>query len=310
MASPLDPPAGAFFDLSPRAKVRVSGEDRQRYLNGQITNDLRKVTAANVIAACVLNAKGRMDAHVFVSSDADDFLLDADPEVRQTLPPRLERYIIADDVQTEDVTERFSILHVLGATLPELPANVRTMAANRFRTPGHDVWSTASAHDELFERLAAVIPFYGSDESEIFRIEQGIPRWGRELTGEILPPEANLEESCVDYEKGCYIGQETISRMKMSGQRNKKLCGLISLDDLPLEAGMKLFPIGVEEKEVGWITSAGRSKRLGKEVALGFMKRPFYPSKFKLDGRDPRNAFRSVAVRVEIVDLPFVHGSE
>ena len=283
----------------------MAGQDRHRYLNGQITNDLDKVGAANALAACILNAKGKMDAHVFVSNERDGFVLDASPELRGALQPRLERYIIADDVQTEDATERLSILHIIGAIVPELATSCRVISASRFGASGHDVWIDASAHDEIFERLTATIPYRSDEEAETFRIEQGVPRWGRELTPEILPPEANLEESCIDYEKGCYIGQEVISRMKMSGQRSKKLVGLISLDDSSLERGMRLFPIGGEGKKAGWITSTARSKRLGREIGLAFMKRPFFPNGFKLDARDPENPFRSAAARVEIVDLPF-----
>ena len=95
--------------------------------------------------------------------------------------------------------------------------------------------------------------------------------------------------------------------MKMSGQRAKKLVGFTS--DLPMTAGMKLFQIGADPKEVGWITSATRSKRFGKEIALGYVKRPFPPNKFKLDARDADDAMRA-AVRVEIVDLPFVRADQ
>jgi glycine cleavage system aminomethyltransferase T len=74
-----------------------------------------------------------------------------------------------------------------------------------------------------------------------------------------------------------------------------------------MERGMKLFPMGEEKKETGWITSAARSKRLAKEVALGYIKRPFPPSGgFRLDALDPENPYGASAVRVEIVDLPFV----
>ena len=108
--------------------------------------------------------------------------------------------------------------------------------------------------------------------AERWRIEQGVPRWGRELTPEIIPLEANLEEDTIDYAKGCYIGQEVISRMKKSGQTNKRLCGLISVEGTPLSSGMRLFATD-DGKEVGQITSATRSDRLGKEIALGFVKR-------------------------------------
>jgi folate-binding protein YgfZ len=157
--------------------------------------------------------------------------------------------------------------------------------------------------EEVFSLLAEHFTFCDDACMEIFRIERGVCRWNRELSEEIIPVEADLEESSVDYEKGCYIGQEVISRMKMSGQRNKKLCGFVSLYNVPLEAGMKIFPVG-ETKEAGWITSAVHSKRLGKEIALGFMKRPFFQAGFRLDAKDPDQT-NAAPVRVEVAEIPF-----
>jgi folate-binding Fe-S cluster repair protein YgfZ len=71
-----------FLDLSPRSKFRITGADRLRFLNGQITNDLRKVSETVAIEACVLNAKGKMDAHMFVGVMGESFLLDAEPSLR------------------------------------------------------------------------------------------------------------------------------------------------------------------------------------------------------------------------------------
>src|SRR2546421_11281886 len=88
-----------FFDLSARVKLRISGADRLRFLNGQLTNDIRKATETKAIEACVLNAKGEMDAHLFAHAQPNSFLLDADLALQSTLQTRLERYIIADDVQ-------------------------------------------------------------------------------------------------------------------------------------------------------------------------------------------------------------------
>ena len=104
-----------FFDLSPRVKLRVTGADRIRFLNGQITNDIRKASETRAIEACVLNAKGKMEAHLFVHPQGDSFLIDADPALGSVLQARLERYVIADDVQIEDITGQFSIFHLLGS---------------------------------------------------------------------------------------------------------------------------------------------------------------------------------------------------
>src|SRR5207237_10905793 len=137
--------------------------------------------------------------------------------------------------------------------------------------PSHDIWSESAQRDQLAAELSKDFKSCDENCAEVLRIEQGIPRWGRELTAEIIPVEANLEQRSIDYEKGCYIGQETISRMKMSGQRNKQLCGLVSVKNIPLVPGMRLT--GPDGKEIGWITSAASSHR--REIALAYVKRGF-----------------------------------
>jgi len=143
----------------------------------------------------------------------------------------------------------------------------------RLTSAGWDLWvPTAQAeasHRELSETHASV----SEEEWETMRIELGRPRWGKELTAEILPPEANLEERAIEYNKGCYIGQEVISRMKMSGQRSKRLCGLLGDPGAAITTGAKLA--AVDGREVGWVTSSIWSERLGGNVALGYVKRGF-----------------------------------
>ena len=94
-----------FFELSSRIKLRVTGADRERFLQGQLTNDIRKVAETRTMEACVLNAKGKLNAHLFIASEGSAFLIDAESELRDSLLPRLERYIIADDVKIEDVSD-------------------------------------------------------------------------------------------------------------------------------------------------------------------------------------------------------------
>src|ERR1043166_5966945 len=286
-----------FFDLSARVKLRVTGTDRVRFLNGQITNDIRKATDTTAVEACVLNAKGKMDAHVFVHTDGDSFLIDADAALESSLQPRLERYIIADDVQMEDVTAQLSIFHIIGPTGQSL-GRQRVMSVDRFGRSGHDIWCESHRRDEIKAELSQDFRFCDEGCAEPFRIKQGIPRWGCELTAEIIPVEANLERRCIDYEKGCYIGQETISRMKMSGQRNKQLCGLISEGGIALTAGMRLLaePGG---KDAGWVTSATRVAE--QEIGLGYVRRGFNSVGTNLRAVSDAN----LHAFVHVIDLPF-----
>src|SRR5437660_11882704 len=110
---PRDPRRDSFFDFSDRTKLRLTGADRVRFINGQITNDIGKATESTSIAACVLNVKGKLNAHIFISVEGDSILLDADAVLRDSLVARLERYIIADAVRAEDITQSFAILHLV-----------------------------------------------------------------------------------------------------------------------------------------------------------------------------------------------------
>jgi folate-binding Fe-S cluster repair protein YgfZ len=125
-----------FLDLSARAKLRVTGADRFRFLNGQITNDLRKASETVAVEACVLNAKGKLNAHIFIGALGETFLIDAEPELRETLRARLERYVIADDVQIEDVTDEFSLFHVLTGRARQAPASGRIRIGAPFYRDG------------------------------------------------------------------------------------------------------------------------------------------------------------------------------
>ncbi|MFL6499821.1 MAG: YgfZ/GcvT domain-containing protein [Candidatus Udaeobacter sp.] len=294
--------ARVFFDLSARAKLRLTGADTFRFINGQITNDLRKLSETAAIEACVLNAKGKLNAHIFITALGESFLMDAEPELREMLRARLERYIIADDVEIQDVTDEFSLFHVLAEDPPKLESG-RIASARRLAKTGWDVLSDSARHEPVRLELASAYRFIDSAAADVMRIEQGLPRWGRELTDEIIPIEANLEQRTIDYDKGCYIGQEVISRIKMSGQTNKRLCGLVSLNDMPLQRGMKLADPSASGKEAGWITSTTRSTRLGKEIALACVKRGFNNPATKLQALSLQPA---EAIPVELVSLPFL----
>jgi folate-binding protein YgfZ len=291
-----------LFDLSDRVKLRLTGADRVRFLNGQVTKDVRTANSNFSMPACVVNAKGRLDAFVFISASDDAIYLDADADLRPSLQPRLERYLIADDVEIIDLSEQDALFHVTSETAPALPNELKWRRAKRFGMTGWDLVASANERDLIRQKLAAQTSLCDPVCAEQLRIEQGIPRWGRELTNEIIPVEANLADDAIDYAKGCYIGQEVISRMKMSGQTNKRLCGLTSLQDGPLAAGTRLTSVDNEEKEIGWITSAVRSHRLGKEIALGYVKRGHNEIGTRLKGADASSQYSQ---SIEIVALPF-----
>ena len=287
--------APAFFDLSARAKLRVTGADRIRFLNGQTTNDVRKAGAEATQESCVLNAKGHFDAHVFLSATPNDIWIDADQELRELLQTRLERYVIADDVKIEDVTDQSALFHLLAGSEPKISDAKFDFRSLRLGIDGWDLWVEAARAEAMKRALAADYRAMDESEWEVLRIENGIPRWGCELTREIIPPEANLAARAIDYEKGCYIGQEVISRMKMSGQTRQRLCGVTS--EKALAPGKELH---AETKMVGHVTSAVFSERLNAHIALAIIKRGYTET-----GTSLITLVDDRPINVKVVALPF-----
>jgi tRNA-modifying protein YgfZ len=287
-----------LLDLSDRAKFKVTGNDRVRFLNGQLTNDIDRLASGSAIYACALTAKGKLCADLFVAATDNCHYLDAEPILRESLPTRLEKYIIADDVALEDVTDEFGLFHLIDPTSPVAPEGMEIFQSVRFGLPGLDLWFAASEADLIRERLQTE-PI-DAEALENLRIEQGIARWGTELSESVIPNEAGLDQRAISYTKGCYLGQEVISRIKSLGHVNRHLRGLLPAGDIVLEAGDKL--VGEASKEVGLITSVGRSRSLGRAIALGYVRRGFDASGSILQVHRNGTLIGSVEVR----SLPIV----
>lgn len=249
---------GAAVNLSSRAKFRLTGADRVRYLNGQVTNDVRRAKADETLYACVTDAKGRIAGDVFIHATADALLLDAEPGMRESLGIRLERYIVADDVELADVTEEWQLWHVWGD-------NAATgLRSNRFGVDGFDVWLPATAAAPVSDSKHVL----NDDELETWRILQKIPRWPHELNAETFPPEAGLEARGMDFAKGCYIGQEVLSRIKMTGKMPRNLACWETSGEIA--AGTELHDS--QNKVIGTVTSVAKHPVTGKFTVMAMVK--------------------------------------
>jgi folate-binding protein YgfZ len=147
------------------------------------------------------------------------------------------------------------------------------ISSARFGRPGWDWWTDADTAAKSWAGIESRVVVLDDALSEVLRIEAGVPRWGRELTEDTLPPEAGLDRTHVDYHKGCYIGQEVISRLKSVGHVNRQLSGFVSAAGEPLIPGASLFVPGDDARAVGMLTSAAYSFALEKPIALGYLKR-------------------------------------
>ncbi len=290
-----------LIDLSDRAKLRVTGPDRIRFLNGQLTNDVTKLQPGFSVHACALSAKGKLCGDLFVIPLNDAVILDYERALRDSIPARLEKYLIADEVELEDVTEQFALFHVCNTVLPDaiLPEATIT-ASNRFAVDGKDLLVPVTLKS-VVPKLLKETPLTDA-ELEQFRVEQGIPRWGAELSEEVIPNEAGLDERAISYTKGCYLGQEIISRIKSVGHVNRHLRGILLIDGPDLQPGDHL--VRDDGKPIGTVTSACRSVHLDAWIGLAYLRRGFdrpgsvYPVS--------RSTTSGLIGSAEVRSLPFV----
>ena len=263
---------GGIVDLASRVKLLFTGADRVRYLNGQLTANIAAAKTPSVLPACVTTAKGKLCAEIRASLSPSGILVDADAAVADTLPARLARYIIADDVTMEDTTGTLAIVHLIGT--PPDSLREKFIPSNRYGIAGHDYFPPFRKDlAPVWEQLAAQFPVLSDELLELLRIERGVPRWGFELDENTLPAEAGLDRTHIDFRKGCYIGQEVISRIKSVGHANRALHGFVTRDAAPLAHGARIFTADAPDKELGRLTSTAFSFALDRHIAIGYLRR-------------------------------------
>lgn len=256
-----------------RCRFRCSGADALRYLNGQVSQDLRHVSPARSLPSCLTNAKGKLEAVVRLSTDGISYWVDAPASLRDFLALRLEKYLIADDCAIEDLTDTTAQIFT-NAPPPEI--GEIWAASTDDGIPGWEVITAREKGPALVETLQASgavepDPVAWNDD----RIRRGIPIWDAELDADTLPPEAGLESTHIDYHKGCYIGQEVISRLKSVGQVTRRLCRVESAAGAFLP-GWDIFPavpdFAATTRPIGRLTSVTSDGH----QALAYLRRPHH----------------------------------
>ncbi|HAM70069.1 MAG TPA: hypothetical protein DCM86_00305 [Verrucomicrobiales bacterium] len=292
--------AGAI-DLSFRSRICLLGADRKKFLHGQVTNQVNELATGSGCYAALVTAKGKMQSDLLIHCLEDELLLDFEPGLASAIAQRLERYIIADDVQVVDVGEPYGHLSLQGpaarSALDLLDLGIAAPAAAcgsihlahptlgdlyvvrqpRLGSEGFDFFAPAAALGALFDKLAAGARAVGGravgwDAFEVVRIEGTIPRFGADMDETTLPPEAGLESRAISYSKGCYIGQEVIARIRTYGQVARAIRG-IHFPGAKAGAPARGEKLHWGGKEIGHITSACLSPALGGGVALAYLRR-------------------------------------
>jgi tRNA-modifying protein YgfZ len=252
--------SAAIIDVSTRGRIRVTGEDRQRLLHAMTTNHVQEMQPGQTRYAFFLNAQGRILADVWILCLDDALILDVEPEVREKVFQHLDRYIIADDVTLEDITETTSEFAVEG------PFAVRpdgiVIEGGLTGQPGFRVVVPRG------ESVAVDAVPCTPEVARVVRVENGVPRYGEDIGETNLVQETGRNEA-LHFNKGCYLGQEIVERVRSRGQVTKGLAALaITGTEVPA-AGAKVMS---GDKEAGEIRSAVWSPAQGRVRAIALMR--------------------------------------
>jgi folate-binding protein YgfZ len=262
-----------------------------------LSNDIKTLSAGTGTYAAILNVQGKILADVRLFCVEEAFLIDLPGRLKDTILDHLNRHLVADEVEIEDLTERFGMISIQGpmAGAPlravlhrDLPA--QPLSHSPFELAGHKVRVARATHtgEDGYDLSAAVGELHdvvsliekafdsppvwvGAEAQEILRVEAGIPRYGIDMDEDNLLLETGLE-SHVSFHKGCYLGQEVVERIRSRGHVNKKLTGIVLEGSDPAERGGRIYS---GEKEIGAVTSSVMSPHLNAPIALAYVHRDF-----------------------------------
>ncbi|MCC6139290.1 MAG: aminomethyl transferase family protein [Nitrospira sp.] len=293
--------AVGLSDLSHRGKIRVTGDDRVKWLQSVISNDLLPLQPGQGRYSSFLTHKGKMLTYFRCYVLTDAVMLEDVGEIGDHTFTALRKFLLyGTKAKMENGAESWGLLLVSGPKAAQTvksafgvdcsdvqPVNFVTaqiggqqaLVIRTEETGEVDLEillpadAIATAWTSLMQAGAASgIKAIGSQAREALRMEAGIPKAGPELNEEIVPPEANLEGKAFSLNKGCYPGQEVVARMDTYGNVRRKLVGLVLKDSAIPPRGAKLFS---GDREVGWVSSATFSPQQHAVITFGFPLRDF-----------------------------------
>jgi folate-binding protein YgfZ len=285
--------ACGVYSLEWRAKISLTGGDRVRWLNGIVTNNVRDLAPGHGVYAFLLNAQGHIQADLYVFQRGESLLVDTELSQRETILQWFDHYIIADDVEVTDISDKLtavgltgpesrSVLERGGIAVPDLSylqfadtqwngVTCSVLHSGEEAKDSWQVWIDPAHVRDLQEGLvkAGAKPV-GAAALNLFRISRGIPQFGQDIRERDLPQETG-QERALNFTKGCYLGQEIVERIRSRGAIHRNFTAFAVEGPLPAP-GAK---IQAEEKEVGEITSGATLPLPGgnRTVALGYVRR-------------------------------------
>jgi aminomethyltransferase len=292
----------AIFDTNWHAIIELTGPDRARYLNAIVSNDVKNLAAGEGRLALLLNPQGRILAELEIYALADRLITLSHCSLRARTVETLDKYIIMDDVTLSDASEKMgsfaiegpqaarTLDHAYNLGIADMPAfairsvHIDSMPCeiirrSRFGThdasPGLEILASRKLLPDLWANLSMLVASrggapIGTQTFEALRLESGIPFYPADFNDTVIPHEAHVEDTHINFAKGCYTGQEIVERVRSRGQVNRIRVKLKFSGAEPPAPGTRLRADG---REVGLVTSAAYSPRDKSAIGMGYSRR-------------------------------------
>ena len=295
--------SAAWFDISHRGKIKVSGADRVHFIHAMSTNDIEKLSPGEGIRTLFLNGQGHILAEACVFAAPDHLLLDCHGRRRETLRLHLNKFIVMDDVALEDAGSSLASIAVEGPRAELVVSKVARMPppgelnhgvdgsvtiARGSLTGGPGLWLFLPPEEKpaWAARLESAGAFPAGEEAwRTVRVENGVPLEGVDYPDKTIPQQAARMQA-VSFTKGCYLGQEIVERVRSRGHVHRALEGLeVDSSELPAPDS----PVIWRGKEVGRLTSPVFSPTKGKVLAFALLRREAVQGEtLTVDGHEAR----------------------
>jgi aminomethyltransferase len=308
--------SAGVFDMGWRGMLVLTGEDRARWLNGMVTNNTRDLAVNHGNYSLLLNAQGRIQGDMVAYNRGDYLLVTADLAQMEKITSIFDKYIIMDDVEVTDVSDKLTavgiagprsgeVLAKAGLTLPELKSGevadlewqklgLSVVRGLGDRGESYEIWIHPDNAPRLWDALVASgAKPVGFEALEWLGMLNGIPRYGVDMTERYLPQETG-QERALHFSKGCYLGQEIVERIRSRAQLHRTLTGFEVAGEPPAPGEAVM----AGDKKVGEITSSSQVPLKGakKTIALGYIR---------IEANTPGNQVRVGQADAKVASLPF-----
>jgi folate-binding protein YgfZ len=282
-----------IYILEGRSRIQLTGNDRVRWLNGMITNNVRDLAIGHGVDAFLLNPQGHILGDLTAYNRGESLLVETEQAQVEKILATFDHYIIMDDVEVANISEKLatigltgpnaeSVLKAAGVEVSQLnPLQIADLSWQQITVniirgesasyPSYELWVAPDRAAPLREALqGAGASSVGRDALELYRIALGVPRYGQDIRERDLPQETE-QQRALNFNKGCYVGQEIVERIRSRGSVHRKFTGFKLAGAVPVP-GTK---IQMQVKDVGEITSSAviPAPNGDQAVALGYIRR-------------------------------------